>query len=94
MRARPIVVAAWAAALLAPTAAIGAPTCWNAEGETVRCGTPGAMPVGSTLSPAQRAARAARPSSAPTAALAGVAIVLVGLFGLFAALPDFERFDR
>jgi hypothetical protein len=94
MRARAIVAAAWAAALLAAPAAIAAPTCWNAAGETVRCGTPGAAPVGSTLSPAQRAARAARATSTPVASLAGLAIVLVGLFGLFAALPDFERFDR
>jgi hypothetical protein len=81
-------------ALLAAPAAVAAPTCWNAAGETVRCGTPGASPVGAALSPAQAAARAARPSSAPVGALIGLAIVLAGFFGLIAALPDFERFDR
>ena len=42
--------------------ALAAPTCWDREGHAVRCGTPGAGPVGAALAPDQAAARLAIPT--------------------------------
>jgi hypothetical protein len=81
-------------AALGPTGpALAAPTCLDAAGRTVRCGTAGALPVGTELSPAQVEARrmAGDGGLSPTAML-GLALVLGGLFALFALLPDFDGF--
>ncbi|HET6971776.1 MAG TPA: hypothetical protein VFH92_11665 [Phenylobacterium sp.] len=88
---------AWAAAtlglaLLAAAPAQAAPTCLDRDGVTVRCGTPGAMPVGWTPPPGTP--DPADDSPAPgLAELAGLAAVLGGLFALLALMPEFDGWD-
>jgi len=90
----PLLAAALVALSAAPPAA-GAPTCWNAAAETVRCGTPGALPVGARLTPAQAALRRSRDAAGgPAPPLIGLMLLLAGLFGLIALLPDFDGWDR
>lgn len=75
------------APLLAASAAQAAPTCLDRQGATVRCGTPGAMPVG-WARPAGEQATA--PSDTPSApGMIGLTLFLGGLFALIALLPDF-----
>jgi hypothetical protein len=81
-----------AGVLFSAAAAPAAPTCLDAGGATVRCGTPGAMPVGWTLPPAQMAARPV-PVADPKVLAAGLYLV-VAIFALLALMPDFDgRFD-
>jgi len=76
--------------LLAAPAATAAPTCQDRSGDTIRCGTEGAMPVGWTLPALQRLeVTAARPQVAP-ASLFGLGLFLIGFFALLALLPDFD----
>ncbi len=91
-----ILAAATTAALLATPAAIAAPTCQNGNGQTVRCGTPGAMPLGWTLSPEERLARQiAGPKEPTTNELLEVICVLGVFFAWMALLPDFDgRWDK
>src|SRR5215471_1495229 len=85
---RSILIAAAAVTLLS-TGALAAPTCQNETGETVRCGTPGAMPVGWTLPAELRAGgRTVRPIEPYR--LLEVLIALGGFFALLALMPDFE----
>ena len=80
--------------LLAASPALAAPTCWNDSGQTVRCGTPGALPVGQALSPEQEMARLA--SQAPGLSLAeliGGGLLIGGIFALIALMPQFEGWD-
>ena len=80
--------------LLAASPALAAPTCWNESGQIVRCGTPGALPVGQTLSPEQEMARQASQTPEPSLAqLVGAAMVIGGLFALIALMPQFESWD-
>lgn len=83
-------------AMSAAAPAVAAPSCLDRQGDTVRCGTPGAMPVGWRLSPdAARARLAARDDAAPPGRLFGLAAVVGGLLTLLALLPDFQgRWDR
>jgi hypothetical protein len=77
-------------ALLTAPAAMAAPTCQDRDGDTIRCGTEGAMPVGWTLpAPERRQVLASRPQVAP-ASLVGLGVFLVGFFALLALLPDFD----
>ena len=88
----PVLIAALL--LLAASPALAAPTCWNESGQTVRCGTPGALPVGQTLSPEQEMARQA--SQAPALSLAellGGGLLIGGIFALIALMPQFESWD-
>jgi hypothetical protein len=65
-----------------------APTCQNLQGETMRCGTVGAMPVGWRLHGARQP-----PTKADEASLSKVleAVCLLGVFfSLMALMPDFE----
>ena len=80
-----------AAALAGATCARAAPTCDDIDGGTIRCGTPGAMPVGWAPSAERRLARlAAGPPDPPLEeALAAIAVV-GGLLALFGLLPDFD----
>jgi hypothetical protein len=84
-----------AATLLAAPAATAAPTCQDRNGDTIRCGTTGAMPVGWTLPEPQRLrVLAARPPE-PPADLFGLACFLIGFFAFLALLPDFDgKWDR
>lgn len=68
-----------------------APTCLDRQGQTVRCGTPGALPVG--VSAPQTAPRE-RTSGPGVGKLIGLAAFLAGLFALILLLPDFQgRWD-
>jgi len=79
------------ALLLAASPAAAGPSCVDRRGETIRCGTAGAMPVGWDLPPGEQAARrAARSSELGPGQLAGLLLFVGGLFALFALLPDFD----
>jgi hypothetical protein len=80
-----------AALLLTAASASAGPTCENRAGDGVRCGTPGAMPVGWTVSAPQREAhlRSLPPDPSP-AALAGLACLIGAFFALIALMPDFD----
>jgi hypothetical protein len=83
------------ATLLVAPSSMAAPTCQDRSGDTIRCGTEGAMPVGWTL-PAEQRARvlAARPVEPPPN-LFGLGLFLFGFFALLALMPDFDgKWDR
>jgi hypothetical protein len=83
------------ATLFAAPAAIAGPTCQDANGDTLRCGTTGAMPVGWTLPPAQRLRVLAERPAEPPADLLGLGLFLIGFFALLALMPDFDgQWDR
>jgi hypothetical protein len=81
-----------AATLLAARPAFAAPTCQTRDGETIRCGTPGAMPVGWTMPPEERLEkeRLHPPKYPTTTELLEVFCVLGVFFVLLALMPDFE----
>lgn len=79
-----------AAQLAAPASAPAAPTCDTRNGETVKCGTPRAMPVGWAPSPADAFDR---PPPAPDLSPAeGVALIYIlgAFFALIALMPEFD----
>ena len=75
-----------AAMLFNASAVSAAPTCQDRKGETVRCGTVGAMPVGWSLAPDQR------PASDDTGSTPWLSLIALvgGLFALIALMPDFD----
>jgi hypothetical protein len=75
-----------AGALMLATGAMAAPTCQAADGHTLRCGTPGAMPVGWSVPDDFRA----EDPDIEVSELLGLALVIGGLFALIARMPDFE----
>ncbi len=75
--------------LSAPAAALAAPTCLDANGGQIRCGTPGAMPVGWTPPPEQAVDREDVGRADPDQ-IAFLICFLGGLFALIALLPDFD----
>jgi hypothetical protein len=80
-----------AASLLTASAAFAAPTCQDRNGETIRCGTPGAMPVGWTLSPQQRLERqGSKPEYPSTSDLLELIGVMGVFFTLLALMPEFD----
>jgi hypothetical protein len=73
--------------LLSAHAALAAPTCQDRHGLTIRCGTPGAMPVGWRLPFEERPFKPAAPTVSQLLAL----IATLGLlFALIALLPEFD----
>jgi hypothetical protein len=77
-------------AALAPPTAAAAPTCWSRTGETVRCESPAALPVGAPLPPeAEQARQDDLPLPDPDVLFA-VICVLGSLFGLIFAAPPFD----
>jgi hypothetical protein len=77
--------------LLSAPAAVAAPTCRDVGGDTLRCGTAGAMPVGWTPSPALLSQW--RNAQSPGAGSGDLlkAICTVALFlALIALLPEFD----
>jgi hypothetical protein len=86
-----IFAAGLVAALLAGQPASAAPTCQDRTGGAIKCGVPGAMPVGWTPPPGQRFEHDMR-ESADLSATEQWALVslLVGLFGLIALMPRFD----
>jgi len=86
-----IPAATLAALLLSAPCAQAAPTCQTQTGVTTRCGTPGAMPVGWTLSDEDRITRSLPQPAGPSGLqLFYLMCFIGGLFGLIAALPDFD----
>jgi hypothetical protein len=73
--------------LLTAPAIHAAPTCQDRDGLTIRCGTPGAMPVGWSLPFEERKLRPPIPSASQMLTL----IATLGLlFALIALLPQFD----
>ena len=80
-----------AAMLLTASTALAAPTCQDKNGETIRCGTAGAMPVGWTLSPQQRLERQIpKPKYPSTNELLELIGVMGVYFTLLALMPEFD----
>jgi hypothetical protein len=80
-----------AAALLAAPAALAAPTCQNENGATTKCGTPGAMPVGWTLTAQQRLERHVPGPNYPNGNEFWELLCIMGVyFALMALLPEFD----
>jgi hypothetical protein len=80
-----------AAVLLTAPAALAAPTCQDENGATTRCGTPGAMPVGWSLSTQQRLDRHLPGPNYPTGNEFLELVCIMGVFfALMALLPDFD----
>ena len=80
-----------AAVLLTTPAVLAAPTCQNKDGDTVRCGTPGAMPVGWTLPPEQRLIlQRSKPTDSDMSKLLETICVIGVFFALLALMPEFE----
>lgn len=80
-----------AVTLLSAPAALAGPSCVDRSGDMIRCGTPGAMPVGWSLSPEQLRDRlASRPADLDAGKLIGLICFIGGLFALIALLPDFD----
>jgi hypothetical protein len=92
---RPVTPAIALATVLAlAPAARAAPTCQDRIGDDVRCGSPGAMPVGWTASPRMALARQAAEPPDPTPSQALGLVALIGaLFALIALMPDFDGWD-
>ena len=88
---RSILALVAAAGLLNAPAAWAAPTCKDIHGETARCATPGAMPVGWNPAPGDRERWLAQADPGPgPAALINVVLFVGGLLALIALLPDFD----
>jgi hypothetical protein len=84
---RKLVALITAATLLAAPAAIAAPTCQDVTGYTIRCNTPGAMPVGWTLPRSERD----QPNPIELNQFLKLVCALGIYFSLLAMLPEFER---
>ena len=85
------------AALIALTVAgagspvLAAPTCQDGTGATIRCGTPGAMPVGWTLPASDRWDRdLAHPPGPLIEQPVRLFSLIFAILALFALLPDFD----
>jgi len=88
MRAKTLCLAVTLVLLTASTAS-AAPVCENKYGDGARCGTPGAMPIGWALTPAQREYWRPDTPMAP-AKLFGLISIVGGIFALIALMPDFD----
>jgi hypothetical protein len=77
--------------LLALTAAPAAPTCLDINGDTMRCGTKGAMAVGWTPSPQQLLNRHSSKVVGPGTLEVLEVFGAIGLFlALIALMPEFD----
>jgi hypothetical protein len=86
-----IMAFAIAAALFAAPAAFAAPTCQDKDGYTIRCGTPGAMPVGWSASSEQLLDRQTSAPTEPDAnQLLGLILIIGGVSALLALMPEFD----
>ena len=84
-----IIVIALALSLSSPTFA--APTCKDTSGDTIRCGTPGAMPVGWSPSPQQLLTHQfSQPPGPSHTTLLKVFLGIALLFVFIALLPEFD----
>jgi len=80
-----ILAFAVAAALLTAPVALAAPTCQDQNGDTIKCGIQGAMPVGWTLS-----RQPSGPIFPSTSELLELISVIGVLFALLALMPEFD----
>lgn len=88
---RRLVIAFTAASLLAASGAQAAPACWDKNGNPIRCGAPGAMPVGWSLSQQQRLDRdLANPIDANVNQLLKAAYILGLFLAMIALMPEFD----
>lgn len=79
------------AALLGAPAASAAPTCQDQNGGTIKCGIPGAMPVGWRLSAQQRLDRHMPEPQYPSANELLKLICIMGVFfAVMALMPEFD----
>ena len=76
--------------VLLVTPALAAPTCQDRNGDTIKCGAPGAMPVGWTLPPEQYWRLRLVHTETPAGDVLKVAAGLVLLFALIALMPRFD----
>jgi hypothetical protein len=74
-------------ALLLVQPALAAPTCQTGTGDTIKCGTAGAMPVGWTAPEGQRRLPLPGPAAEELWTAFGM---LVLLFSLIALMPKFD----
>jgi hypothetical protein len=80
-----------ALALLAAPAALAAPTCRDGNGDTIRCGALGAMPVGWSPSPQQLLDRqSSKPADLTLNELTALIYIVVALFTIIALMPEFD----
>lgn len=88
---RRLVVALVIVSLISSPAVQAAPCCWDKNGNPIRCGAPGAMPVGWSPSPQQRLDRdLANPIDANVNQLLK-AVYIIGLFlAMIALMPEFD----
>jgi hypothetical protein len=78
-------------ALLLASPVVAAPTCETLRGETVRCGTAGAMPVGWALSAQEREELRPELSNEPSLTKLLQTLCALGVFfSLLALMPDFD----
>ena len=88
MRLFALLMSLW---LILPPAAVAAPTCLDRNGDTIRCGAEGAMPVGWKLTPAQLLEKEATQSTDPNWTNLAKAFCIVGiLLAAIALLPEFD----
>jgi hypothetical protein len=73
--------------VLCATPVMAAPTCQTIHGDTIRCATPGAMPVHWSAPPEQWHPHTGRGSAGD---LPQVLMVLALFFAMIALLPDFD----
>ena len=84
-------IALGAALIFAGPPALAAPTCQNLKGETVKCGTSGAMPVGWTRpAQGQREQQLEMPVAGNFPQLMQTLCALGIFFALLALMPDFD----
>ncbi|HEX2594581.1 MAG TPA: hypothetical protein VHL34_23965 [Rhizomicrobium sp.] len=81
--------------ILMPAGALAAPTCQTRDGDVIKCGVSGAMPVGWTLPPEEYAAHHPDAENTdPNQLLKAIGLVALMLTFIL-ALPDFDgRNDR
>ena len=84
------IAAAATVLLLAAPAALAAPTCDNRNGDTVKCGTPGAMPVGWAPSPGDVLDHSTTPPQLSPAEAVALIYILGAFFALIALMPEFD----
>jgi hypothetical protein len=71
-------------------AASAAPTCFDQTGGVIKCGAPGAMPVGWSPPPEVRAAHIAQDPGPPLGEILEIFCAVGAIFAIIALLPPFD----
>ena len=87
---RRVALALAATLALAGGAAQAAPTCFDQTGGVIKCGAPGAMPVGWSPPPEVRAAHIAQDPGPPLGEILEIFVVVGAVFAIIALLPPFD----